>query len=130
MARNSLVSVKVTGSTRKTEKFLKENSNSTKFLAILNEYGELGVQRLAMATPKDTGETAASWVYSIANTKSGYELRWNNAKESGGVPIVILIQYGHATKNGGYVAPKNFINPVIDEVYESLQKRLYEEMRK
>ena len=67
---------------------------------ILEKYGALGVQRLADATPKATGKTAASWSYEIKMDKSGATLCWKNSNIVDGVPIAVIIQYGHGTRNG------------------------------
>ena len=53
--------------------------------SILEKYGALGVQRLADATPKATGKTAASWSYEIKMDKSGATLCWKNSNIVDGV---------------------------------------------
>ena len=80
--------------------------------SILEKYGALGVQRLADATPKATGKTAASWSYEIKMDKSGATLCWKNSNIVDGVPIAVIIQYGHGTRNGAYVQGVDYINPV------------------
>lgn len=70
---------------------------------ILEKYGKLGAERLADATPKATGKTAASWSYEIKMDKSGATLCWKNSNIVNGVPIAVILQYGHGTRNGAYV---------------------------
>ena len=101
------------GDFSKTENFLKKLTKND-IVSKLKKYGELGVQALANATPRDTGKTAESWTYRIVHTPRSIKLEWlntNTTKE--GIPIVIFIQYGHVTRSGGYVQGRDFINPAI-----------------
>ncbi len=76
------------------------------------------VATLALATPIDTGETASSWSYKVSKTAKGAEIAiYNSDMTEDGVPIPILIQYGHGTGTGGYVPPRDFINPAIRPIY-------------
>lgn len=94
----------------------------------LEKYGRLGVQALSRATPKDTSEAANSWDYKIEGNRERYELTWTNNDLAGQVPVVILIQYGHATKSGGFVSGRDFINPALKPVFDSLQADLRKEV--
>ena len=87
--------------------FLKELLDQ-KYLKKLDKYGEEGVKALSLATPVDTGKTAASWEYKILDTSTGVKIVWYNTNEKDGENIAILIQYGHGLVNGGYVpGPKS-----------------------
>ena len=122
-----LISVSSTGSTRKTESFLK-NCKNMKVIQYLEAAGQRGVELLREATPKDTGETASSWTYSITKTKTGYALHFQNTNTSNGIPVVILIQYGHATRNGGFVEGRDFINPVTLQLMQELAEQTWQEV--
>jgi hypothetical protein len=94
---------------------------------ILEEYGQLGVAALSASTPVDTGTTASSWSYKIKGNKERYTLSWSNSEMAGRTPLVILLQYGHATKSGYFLSGRDFINPALRPVYDSLKKRLLRE---
>lgn len=95
---------------------------------ILHKYGRRGVIALQNATPMDTGETAYSWDYKITGDKRRYELTWTNSVMAGGVPLVILLHYGHATKSGYYLSGRNFINPALKPIYDGIEKALANEV--
>jgi hypothetical protein len=95
---------------------------------LLDRYGQEGVRALMEATPKDTGMTAESWGYKITKNKTGYKLSWTNSNTSEGIPIVILIQYGHGTGTGAYVHGRDFINPAIRPILDKLAKDLVKEV--
>lgn len=123
-----MITVKCTGDFNKTTKFL-EQAAKFNVSSILNRYGKEGVNALAAATPQDTGVTASSWNYTI---KTGKEtsITWTNSNNAGGVPIVVLIQYGHGTRNGGYVSGVDFINPAIKATMERIANEAWKELTK
>lgn len=90
-------------------------------LYALEKYGAEGVAALAGATQEDTGLTAASWSYETFREGSVYGIRWRNSHMAGGTPVVILLQYGHGTGTGGYVAGHDFINPVAKPLFERIK---------
>lgn len=95
---------------------------------ILNNYGRRGVNALIVMTPVDSGITAESWGYFISSRGGNYTINWTNSHVSGDVPIAILIQYGHATRSGGYVQGTDFINPAMKGVFQNLADDLYKEV--
>ena len=95
--------------------------------SVLHEYGRLGVGVLSAATPVDTGETAGSWSYKITGNKERYKLIWTNSEVAGSAPLVLMLQYGHSTKSGYFVSGRDFINPALRPIYDSLNKKLLEE---
>ena len=97
---------------------------------ILEAYGQKGVQALADATPKDTGKTAASWSYEIKMDGNGAVLYWKNSNIVDGVPIAVILQYGHGTRNGGYVQGVDYINPAMKPVFEEIAKSIWKEVTK
>lgn len=95
----------------------------------LDEYGKQGVDALAAATPKDSGETATSWSYEIRRTNDSVKIIFNNSKvTSDGTPIAILLQYGHATGNGGYVEGVDYINPALRPIFQQIADEAWREV--
>ena len=99
---------------------------------ILDKYGRLGVEALKEATPKDTGKTSESWYYTIEEEKNGnLKIVWRNSNLGNGwAPIAILLQYGHATGNGGYVQGQDYINPALDKVFHRIADDAWEEVNR
>lgn len=95
---------------------------------ILHQYGRRGVQELAKSTPKDSGETASKWSYKVERTGDRYKLIWTNSELAGQAPLVLLIQYGHATKAGTFVSGIDFINPALKPIYKELAERFGQEI--
>lgn len=117
------------GNFEKTEKFLRNNSNRN-LNRILKKYAEEGVQALKAATPKDTGKTSESWSYEIITNSSGIVISWKNSNYVKGVPIALILQYGHATRNGGYVKGVDYINPALKPVFDRILKEVWGEVTK
>lgn len=113
------IGVSTSGSTSKTENFLKKLLRGDIFEK-LSRYGEMGVTALSAATPKETGESANSWGYQIVRERSSYKIVWTNDHLAGKTPVVILLQYGHATGTGGYVEGRDFINPAIQPIIDEI----------
>ena len=127
-----MIVVKTKGSFKKTHKFL-EACTGHHYEAILNKYGRKGVDALKSATPVDTGLTADSWYYEIRTfPETGYySIIWNNSHVvNGWANIAILLQYGHGTRNGGYVKGRDYINPAIQPIFDEIAKRVWEEIEK
>lgn len=116
---------KHTGDLSATRKFLTTKKN---FNSILSRYGQMGVVALAESTPKDSGMTANSWDYEIKSSTGSYTISWSNSNVSEGIPIAILIQYGHGTGNGGYVEARDFINPAMKPIFDKLADDLWKEV--
>lgn len=96
----------------------------------LDKYGMEGVKALSDATPVDTGKTADSWSYEIVRKKDSISIVWNNANIQNGVPIAVILQYGHALKNGGWVQGRDYINPALRPVFEGIANKAWEEVTK
>lgn len=122
-----MITVKVKGSFAKTEAFLKKASKM-QIRTILNKYGAKGVEALSKNTPVDTGLTAESWSYEIVETGSGYKIYWKNSNIVDGVPIAIILQYGHGTGTGGYVQGRDYINPALQPVFDELADSAWKEV--
>ena len=123
----ALVVMKQSGSLKNFEGFLYKN-RKRRLYQLLNEYGKQGVELLRDATPVDTGKTATGWDYEIEVSSQGVSLYWGNNNVNEGVPIAILIQYGHATRSGSYVQGIDYINPALRPLFESMATKLWKEV--
>ena len=120
------------GNFNKLEKFLVKCLHITPLVKpILEKYGKLGVEALKEATPKDTGKTADSWTYKVVKDEDNkYEIVWSNTNVvDGWANIAILLQYGHATRNGGFVKGTDYINPAIEKVFQGMANDAWEEVK-
>lgn len=114
-----MISFTVTGSTRKTESFL----NSVRKLdirGILEAAGRDGVAALSAATPMDTGATAMSWSYEITTEGGSTSLSFLNSNKNGSTNVAAILQYGHATGTGGFVAGQDYINPALKPIFDKI----------
>lgn len=124
----SEVTISHRGDFSKTTKFLNKIMKGRYIPAMLEKYGERGVAALASATPVDTGKTASSWSYEIIEDNGNYELVFNNSNINKGVNIAILLQYGHGTRNGGYVVGRDYINPALRDIFDRLAAEAWGEV--
>ena len=124
-----MISFHQKGNFNNLEKFLKTSSKKNVY-AILNKYGKEGVLALSLATPIDSGKTSSSWNYKIIKFSGGAKIEWINSNIINDVPIAILIQYGHATKNGGYVQGREYINTALRPIFDKIEKELWMEVSK
>ena len=122
-----MVIVKQKGDFSKTEKFL-NTINKKLYYRNLQKYAEQGVAALASATPIDSGTTANSWDYEIRQTKNSVSIYWTNSNVNKGVPIAIIIQYGHGTRNGGYVQGRDYINPAMRPIFDKIAENVWKEV--
>nr|DAQ46675.1 MAG TPA: type I neck protein [Caudoviricetes sp.] len=124
-----VIEMRQSGDFKKNLTFL-TNLRKKSIRPILEKYGQKGVEALAEATPKATGKTAASWSYEIKMEKTGAVLSWKNANIVDGVPIAVILQYGHGTRNGGYVQGVDYINPAMKPVFDAIRDELWKEVTK
>ena len=97
-------------------------------LGDLDKYGREGVAALASATPVDTGLTASSWRYEIQHGNDSVSIAFYNDNIQNGVPIAIILQYGHGTRNGGYVQGRDYINPAIKPIFDKITEDAWKEV--
>ena len=97
-------------------------------LGTLDKYGREGVAALASATPVESGKTASSWYYEITNTGQTAKISFYNSNVNKGVPIAIIIQYGHGTRNGGWVEGRDYINPAIQPIFDRIAEEIWREV--
>lgn len=122
-----MISVHSSGSTQKTEEYLRR-VRKLDVRSILNAAGSQGVAALSAATPKDSGLAAGSWDYSIQSTKTGISIVWTNSDTESGFPVAVMLQYGYATGSGGYVAGRDYINPAIRPVMDRIAADVWRAM--
>lgn len=123
-----MITFTLKGTFEKSEKFLNDAKNRlpSKIQEILNTYGQKGVEALQNSTPADSGETARSWSYEITK----YGISWHNSNLiSTGIPLAILLQYGHGTRNGGYVQGKDYINPALRPIFDEIAESCWKEVQ-
>lgn len=120
------------GNFNKIEKFLARALKIKPAIKIiLDRYGRKGVEALKDATPKDSGKTSESWKYEIVdNGQGGMEIVWSNTNiVDGWANIAILLQYGHATRNGGFVKGTDYINPAIEKIFQGMAEEAWKEVK-
>lgn len=116
------------GDLKKTENFLKKSVELR--VEELETYGQQGVNALSKATPVDTGLTASSWYYEIKRSNNSVTIEWKNSNVVDGVPIALIIQLGHGTRNGAYVQGVDYINPALKPVFDSIANNAWSEINK
>jgi hypothetical protein len=117
----------VKGDFKKTYNFL-NRIRKLDFDSLLKKYGEEGIKALADATPKRTGKTAASWGYRIEQKPGQISIVWTNSNMAEHVPVVVILEYGHGTANGGYVEGRHFISPAIRPVFDKIADTAWKEV--
>lgn len=122
-----MISVKQKGDFSKTIKYLTKLEKSTR-RADLEKYGKAGVAALKAATPVDTGKTAESWYYVIERKKDTASITFCNSNIQNGIPVAIVLQYGHGTGTGGWVEGRDYINPAIRPIFDNLAKEAWREV--
>lgn len=110
-----------------TIKYLNKVKN-VKINNILSKYGKMGVTALAEATPKDSGITSQSWNYRIEVKNNNASIVWYNTNTVKGVNIAIILQYGHGTRNGGWVEGRDYINPAMKPVFDKIADQVWKEV--
>ena len=121
------IKIKQKGNFENLTKYLKDASRGVR-REILQKFGEKGLDVLRTATPIDTGKTAESWYYEIENRRNSLVLSFHNSNIQNGTPIAIILQYGHGTGTGGYVAGRDYINPALQPVFDRLAEEAWREV--
>ena len=114
-----MITVRQKGDFAKTIRYFEKAKKGAR-LVDLDKYGREGVAALASATPVDSGLTANSWYYKIERENGRAKIIFANSNIQNGVPIAIILQYGHATRNGGWVEGRDYINPAIQPVFDKI----------
>lgn len=108
--------------------FFKRMGDQGKTYSILQKCGQEGVRLLSESTPLRTGRTASSWDYEIEETGGGYTITWTNSNINRNVNIAVILQYGHGTGTGGYVQGIDYINPAMQQAFQDMVNRIWEEV--
>lgn len=124
-----MISFRQKGDFSKLTGYLERVKESVR-LGGLDKYGREGVAALAAATPVDSGRTAASWYYRIERKKGTVSLTFRNANVQNGVPIAIILQYGHSTGTGGWVQGRDYINPALRPIFDRIAEDAWKEVKR
>ena len=106
----------------------RERAKEAVRLGYLNMFGGGGGAALSSAPRFDSGETAASWYYEITNKNNTITISFHNSNIQNGVPIAILLQYGHGTGTGGWVQGRDYINPAIQPIFDQIAEYAWKEV--
>lgn len=121
-----MITIEQKGGFSNTEKWLRSSGKNCR--AILEQYARQGVSALSANTPVRTGKTASSWSYTIEQSSNSMSIVWTNSNINNGVNVAIILQYGHGTKNGGYVQGIDYINPALHSVFDKLADSVWKEV--
>ena len=124
-----MISFRQKGDFSKATRYLEKVKGAAR-LSILDKYGREGVAALASATPVESGLTASSWEYKIERTRGSATISFHNTNIQNGVPIAIILQYGHGTGTGGWVQGRDYINPVIQPIFDKIANDAWKEVTK
>ena len=119
-----MIKATVSGSFRNTEQFLGRMKRREEFKA-LAKFGPLGVKALSNATSQDTGLASNSWTYEIVDKPGYFAINWSNTDVEGGQNVAVLIQYGHGTRNGGFVEGRDYINPAMQPIFDEMVNEMW-----
>ena len=124
-----MISFRQKGDFSKTTRYFERVKNAIR-LGYLDKFGREGVVALASATPVDSGQTASSWYYEIEHKRGSVTINFLNSHVNKGVPIAIILQYGHGTGTGGWVQGVDYINPAIQPIFNKIANEAWREVTK
>lgn len=124
-----MISFRQKGDFSKLNRFLEKAREAVK-IGDLDKYGREGVAALASATPVESGLTATSWNYEIVRGKGSVSIQFYNSNIQNGVPIAIILQYGHGTGTGGWVEGRDYINPAVRPLFDKIANNAWREVTK
>ena len=124
-----MISFRQKGDFSKLNRYLERVKESAK-IGVLDKYGREGVAALASATPVETGKTANSWYYEIKRQNGSVSIEFKNSNIKDGIPIAVILQYGHGTGTGGWVQGRDYINPVIQPIFDKIADSAWKEVTK
>jgi hypothetical protein len=122
-----MIVVDSSGDFKKTEQFLSKMAKAD-FFNLLERYGQMGVDALADASPVDSGILANSWDYEVVRKRGEYAIIWHNTNIENGMPVAILVQYGHGTGTGGWVEGRDYINPAIRPIFDQITDEVWRQV--
>ena len=124
-----MISFRQKGDFSKLDRYLERAKEAAK-IGVLDKYGREGVAALSSATPVESGKTASSWYYEIKRQNGIISIDFLNSNINKGVPIAIILQYGHGTSTGGWVQGKDYINPAIQPIFDKIADAAWKEVTK
>ena len=124
-----MISIRHKGDYGKLTRYL-EKMKSAARVSVLDKYGKAGVEALSSATPVDTGLTAKSWYYKVEVNGNSAKITFCNSNIQNGIPIAIILQYGHGTGTGGWVEGRDYINPAIQPIFDKIVDDAWKEVTK
>lgn len=124
-----MIRCRVKGDFKNSYSFL-DKIRKLDFDSTIERYAEEGVKALASATPKRTGKTAESWKYEIVKENGRLSIFWTNDNMNDGVPIAVILEYGHGTGWGGYVQGRHYISPAIRPIFDKISEEVRKEVSK
>lgn len=119
-----MISITHKGSFDKTQKFL-SYLNKGDMYKTLDSWARVGVDALQKSTPVDSGETARAWSYTVVQKGKVVTITWSNSHIVNGVPIAIILQYGHGTGTGGYIQGRDYINPAMKPTFNKIADQVW-----
>lgn len=124
-----MITFKSKGDYSKVTRYL-ERVNKAAKVSVLDKYGKEGVAALSSATPVDSGKTASSWGYEVTHEQGRATITFTNSNINRGVPVAIILQYGHGTGTGGWVQGRDYINPAIQPIFDKIVEDAWKEVAK
>lgn len=121
------VNVKYKGDLKNTFKFLKSNSKKIN-MSTIELFVTKCIKQLTEATPVKTGLTSKSWSYTIKRDKQGVTVTIENSNIQNGLNIAILIDTGHATKDGSYIPGLHYISPIVNNTFKEIIDNAWKEL--
>lgn len=122
-----MIAIKCHGNFKRTDDWLKKILRRD-YKSLMIKYAQEGVKALSAATPVDTGKTATSWSYEITQKDDEVVISWNNSNVQDYVNIALIIQYGHGTRNGGWVQGRDYINPALQPIFDKMANAAWKEV--
>lgn len=123
-----MLTIRQKGDFSKLTKYLIKAKDVVNLDSLLDKYGQQGVDALSKATPVDTGLTASSWYYEIEKDDKGVSIVFYNSNVNRGICIAIILQYGHGTRNGGWVEGRDYINPALQPIFDTIAEAAWKEV--
>lgn len=122
-----MIAIRCKGDFKRTDNWLKKLLKRD-YKSLMEKYAQEGVEALAAATPVDSGKTATSWSYEITQNDGEIIIAWNNSNINKHVNIALIIQYGHGTRNGGWVQGVDYINPALKPIFDKMANAAWKEV--
>ena len=124
-----MISFRQKGDFSKLNRYLERVKEAAK-IGVLDKYGQAGVSALSSATPVESGKTASSWYYEIKRQNGSISIEFLNSNINKGVPIAVILQFGHGTGTGGWVQGRDYINPAIQPIFDKIAEDAWKEVTK